>query len=63
MSTIHLPSETTRPAQDWLQIVKEKVESLSYGEVHITIHDRRVTQIEHREKVRFKLSKQNEKGS
>jgi hypothetical protein len=59
MSTIHLTSETAKPAQDWLQIV----ESLSYGEVHITVHDRHVTQIEHREKVRFKLSKQNEKGS
>jgi hypothetical protein len=62
MSTIVLNRET-KPVQDWLQIVKEKVESLSFGEVHITIHDHRVTQIEHREKVRFQLSKQNEKRS
>jgi hypothetical protein len=62
MSTIILNRET-KQAKGWLQIVKEKVESLSYGEVHITVHDRHVTQIEHREKVRFQLPKQNEKNS
>jgi hypothetical protein len=62
MNTITLTGEA-KPDQDWLKIVKDKVESLSYGEVHITVHDHRVTQIEHREKVRFKLSKQNDKGS
>ena len=56
-------NQETRPVPDWLQIVKEKVQSLRYGEVHITVHDHRVIQIEHREKVRFQLSKQNEKGS
>jgi len=60
MSTIVFSGET-KPAQDWLRIVKEKVESLNYGEVHIIVHDHRVTQIEHREKVRLKLPKQNEK--
>jgi hypothetical protein len=61
MSKIIALNSEPKPVSDWLQIVKEKVEGLSYGEVHITVHDHHVTQIEHREKVRFQLAKQNEK--
>ncbi len=38
---------------DWLQIVREKVESLRYGVVQIVIHDSRVTLIERTEKTRI----------
>lgn len=38
---------------DWLLIVKEKVESLRFGVVQLTVHDGRVTQIERTEKTRI----------
>jgi hypothetical protein len=38
---------------EWLEIVKQKVESLSYGVVQIVVHDRKVTQIERTEKTRL----------
>jgi hypothetical protein len=37
----------------WLELVRQTVESLRYGVVHITIHDGRVTQIEKTEKRRL----------
>lgn len=40
-------------ASDWLEVVREKVESLRFGVVQITIHDSRVTQIERTEKTRI----------
>jgi hypothetical protein len=49
-TTPKLP-ETTMP--DWLVIVKEKVESLRFGVVQLTVHDGRVTQIERTEKTRI----------
>lgn len=38
---------------EWLEIVREKVESLRYGVVQIVVHDARVTQIERTEKTRL----------
>jgi hypothetical protein len=38
---------------DWLEIVRRKVESLSFGVVQIVVHYRRVTQIERTEKTRL----------
>jgi hypothetical protein len=38
---------------DWLEIVREKVETLRYGVVQIVIHDSRVTQIERTEKTKI----------
>lgn len=46
-----LSSETLSPA--WLDIVRQKVESLRYGVVQIVVHDARVTQIERTEKTRI----------
>lgn len=43
-------ADSTQP--DWLQIVREKVESLHYGVVQLVVHDGRVTQIERTEKTR-----------
>ena len=42
---------TTLPA--WLDIVRQKVESLRYGVVQIVVHDGKVTQIERTEKTRI----------
>ncbi len=38
---------------EWLDIVRQKVESLSYGVVQIVVHERKVTQIERTEKTRL----------
>jgi len=37
----------------WISTVKEYIKQLNYGEVHLTIHDGRVVQVEKTEKVRF----------
>ena len=37
----------------WLELVKQRVESLEYGVVQIVVHDSRVTQIERTEKLRL----------
>ena len=42
---------------EWLQLVRGKVENLSYGVVQIVVHDNQVTQIERTEKTRFDSSK------
>jgi hypothetical protein len=41
------------PPPEWLQIVREKVESLKFGVVQIVVHDRKVTQIERTERTRL----------
>jgi hypothetical protein len=45
-----IPAETL---PDWLEIVRHKVESLSFGVVQIVVHDRKVAQIERTEKTRL----------
>ena len=44
-----------RPAdkQEWLEVVRQHVNSLRYGVVQITVHDSQVTQIEKTERVRL----------
>jgi hypothetical protein len=37
----------------WLEIVRQKVESLRFGVVQIVVHDGKVTQIERTEKTRL----------
>ncbi|MDX2187310.1 MAG: YezD family protein [Opitutaceae bacterium] len=44
---------TTSTQPDWLEIVRSKVESLSYGVVQIVVHDGKVTQIERTDKTRL----------
>jgi hypothetical protein len=39
---------------DWLELVREKVQSLQFGVVQIVVHDSKVTQIERTEKIRLK---------
>lgn len=38
---------------DWLDIVSQKVSSLRFGSVQITVHDGQVTMVECLEKTRF----------
>jgi hypothetical protein len=38
---------------DWVDLVREKVESLRFGVVQLVVHDGRVTQIERTEKTRL----------
>lgn len=50
MSTHRASIDPDRP--DWLELVRQKVEGLSYGVVQIVVHDRTVTQIERTERTR-----------
>lgn len=40
-------------ANDWLEIVRSRVENLRFGTVQITVHDGKVTQVESIEKTRI----------
>ena len=53
--------QNTEPALEWLSVVKEKVQSLRFGEVAITVHENRVTQIAQREKLRLSQGKKRDK--
>jgi hypothetical protein len=39
--------------ESWLDIVKQKVESMRFGSVQIVVHEGRVTQVESTEKTRL----------
>lgn len=47
------PGSSSMPLPGWLALVREKVESLSYGVVQIVVHDRKITQIERTERTRI----------
>jgi hypothetical protein len=40
--------------ESWIEIVKQKVESVRFGHVQIIVHEGRVTQVESTEKTRLK---------
>jgi hypothetical protein len=40
-------------APEWLELVREKVQTLRFGVVQIVVHDSKVTQIERTEKTRI----------
>ncbi|HWZ94155.1 MAG TPA: YezD family protein [Opitutaceae bacterium] len=42
---------------DWMELVRQKVESLDFGVVQLVVHDGRVTQIERTEKTRLPVSR------
>jgi hypothetical protein len=44
---------------DWIEVVIQKVSSLRFGSVQITVHDGKVTQVESVEKTRFVPQKEN----
>jgi hypothetical protein len=42
-----------KQSTEWLELVREKVESLEFGVVQIVVHNRRVTQIDRTERTRL----------
>jgi hypothetical protein len=57
--TPHQTTSTPSPESNrtWLQVVTEKVASLRYGVVQVTVHDGKVVQIEKTERTRFDPSR------
>ena len=49
-----MPRDQKQASADWLELVREKVQSLQFGVVQIVVHDSKVTQIERTEKTRLK---------
>jgi len=49
-----MPHNNKQSTADWLELVREKVQSLQFGVVQIVVHDSKVTQIERTEKTRLK---------
>ena len=47
------PTSTPDSTHAWIEIVRQKVESLRFGVVQIVVHDGKVTQIERTEKTRL----------
>ena len=45
------------PHPAWVQVVPEKVASLRYGVVQVTVHDGKLVQIERTERTRFDPSR------
>jgi hypothetical protein len=54
-----MPHDERRASADWLELVREKVQSLRFGIVQIVVHDSKVTQIERTEKTRLQSVKNN----
>ena len=52
-----MPHNNTESSADWLELVREKVQSLRFGVVQIVVHDSKVTQIERTEKTRLQSVK------
>ena len=52
-----MPHDERRASADWLELVREKVQSLHFGVVQIVVHDSKVTQIERTEKTRLQSVK------
>jgi hypothetical protein len=50
-------TNTLADAPDWIELVRQKVESLRFGVVQLIVHDGRVTQIERTEKTRLPASR------
>jgi len=48
-----MPHDERRASANWLELVREKVQSLRFGVVQIVVHDSKVTQIERTEKTRL----------
>jgi hypothetical protein len=57
-----MPHNRTRSSADWLELVRENVQSLRFGIVQIIVHDSRVTQIERTEKTRLQSAKDDLEG-
>ncbi len=51
------------PSEPWIEIIRHKVGEMRYGNVQLTIHDGRVTQVESTEKVRLPVEREHVRGS
>ena len=49
--------DTQQSSADWLELVRQHVQSLRFGVVQIVVHDSKVTQIERTEKTRLQSAK------
>jgi hypothetical protein len=58
MSAVSESKSTANAIPEWLEIVRQKVDSLRYGVVQIVVHDARVTQIERTERTRLPGSRE-----
>jgi hypothetical protein len=52
-----MPHDKKQLSTDWLELVRDKVQSLQFGVVQIVVHDSKVTQIERTEKTRLQSVK------
>jgi hypothetical protein len=52
-----MPHDKRDASAEWLELVREKVQSLRFGVVQIVVHDSKVTQIERTEKTRLQSVK------
>ena len=52
-----MPHDKSPVAADWLELIREKVQSLRFGVVQVAVHDSKVTQIERTEKTRLNNAK------
>jgi hypothetical protein len=52
-----VPHDKKQLSTDWLELVRDKVQSLQFGVVQIVVHDSKVTQIERTEKTRLQSVK------
>ena len=57
-----MPPSNPQSSADWLEIVRQNVQSLRFGVVQIVVHDSRVTQIERTEKTRLQNAKDDLKS-
>ena len=46
----------TSEPRNWIEVIKEKLGGLRYGQILLTVHDGRVVQIERTEKTRLESS-------
>jgi hypothetical protein len=57
-----MPHDKRDASADWLELVREKVQSLRFGVVQIVVHDSKVTQIERTAKTRLQSVKNDLEG-
>ncbi len=55
--TTEIKTTALATSPDWVDLVREKVESLRFGVVQLVVHDGRVTQIERTEKTRLSVGR------
>lgn len=48
-------NESQAPADLWIDRIRNALNNLEYGSVHIIVHDSKIMQIERTEKLRFPL--------